>query len=458
MKYSMRRREFLKSSALLTAGLAFPALVARAGGQKRRPRRPAAGSRLNVGLVGFGTIAHATTPNFLADDRVQIVAVADPVSELPHYGYSGEHTGGRLKGQRVVEEYYAQQAKGGYKGCRVYEDFREMIAREDLDAIVINTPDHWHCAVAVHAARHGLHVYGQKPLALTVGEGRRIADEVKANGIVWQTGSQQRSTEYFRMACEFVRNGRLGQVKGIKVELPGDHKNWSGLADRKLPEPVPAELNYDLWLGPAPERPYTPALQQLNWRHNYDFSGGMITDWGAHHLDIVQWALGMDGSGPTRIEIRKVTLPAPTELYNTATDFDFDVIYASGVRVNVTNNQDRTNGITFEGEDGRSLFVNRDKIETTPKELIREKIKAGEVRLYESRLHERNFADAIYNGTEPITPIEVGHRSITISHLANIAIRLGRSSLDWNPVTEKFINDPVADGMLVRPMRQAYAV
>lgn len=458
MKYPIQRRDFIKSSALLAAGLSLPGLTSCVSPRTRTARRPAAGSRLNVGLVGFGTIAHATTPNFLADERVKIVAVADPVSELPNYGYSGEHTGGRLKGKRVVEEYYAQQAKGGYTGCKVYEDFREMIAREDLDAIVINTPDHWHCAVAVHAARKGIHVYGQKPLALTVGEGRRIADEVKAGGIVWQTGSQQRSTEYFRMACEFVRNGRLGRVKSIKIELPGDHKNWSGLADRKQPEQAPPELNYDLWLGPAPDRPYVPALLQLNWRHNYDFSGGMITDWGAHHLDIVQWALGMDASGPARVEIRNVTLPPATDLYNTATDFDFDVIYANGVRVNVTNNKDRTNGIRFEGEDGRSLFVNRDKIETTPKELIRQRIKDDEIRLYESRLHERNFVDAIYNGTEPITPIEVGHRSITIAHLANIAIRLGRSSLDWNPVAEKFVNDTQADAMLHRPMRKPYAV
>ena len=458
MKYSMQRRDFIKSSAVLAAGLAIPALTSCTSLRTRGARRPAAGSRLNVGLVGFGTIAHATTPNFLADERVQIVAMADPVSELPSYGYSGEHTGGRLKGKRVVEEYYAQQAKGGYTGCKVYEDFRDMFEREDLDAIVINTPDHWHCAVAVHAARRGLHIYGQKPLALTVGEGRRIADEVKANGIVWQTGSQQRSSEYFRMACEFVRNGRLGRISNIKVELPGDHKNWSGLADRKRPEKVPAELNYDLWLGPAPERPYTPALLQLNWRHNYDFSGGMVTDWGAHHLDIVQWALGMDGSGPARVEIRKVTLPAATDLYNTATDFDFDVIYANGVRVNVTNNKDRTNGIRFEGDGGRSLFVNRDKIETTPKELIRERIKPGEVRLPESRLHERNFADAIYNGTEPITPIEVGHRSITVAHLANVAIRLGRSSLDWNPAAEQFTGDDQANAMLHRPMRKPYAV
>ncbi len=456
MKRSMHRRDFIKSSALLAAGLALPALTSCAALPSRPARRPGAGSRLSVGLVGFGTIAHSTTPNFLADERVQIVAVADPVSELPNYSYAGELHGGRLVGQRIVEKYYAQQKKGGYAGCKVYEDFREMFAREDLDAVVINTPDHWHCAVAVHAARRGLHIYGQKPLALTVGEGRRIADEVKAHGIVWQTGSQQRSSTYFRMASEFVRNGRLGRITGIKVGIPGGHTDWSKLASRNRPEKVPKELNYDLWLGPAPERPYVPALLQLNWRHNYAFSGGMITDWGAHHLDIVQWALGMDGSGPARVEIRHVTLPAATELYNTATDFDFDAIYANGVRVNVSNKH--PNGILFEGEHGRSLFVSRDKIETTPKELIRDKIKESEIRLYESRLHERNFADCIYNQTETITPIETGHRSITTSHLANIAIRLGRSSLDWNPVTEQFTGDDQANAMLHRPMRSRYAV
>ena len=456
MKRSMQRREFLKSSALLAAGLTLPGLTARAAEPARVAKRPAPGSRLNVGLIGFGTIAHATTPNFLSDPRVQIVAVADPVSELPNYGYAGEYTGGRLKGKRLVEEYYAQDAKGGYKGCKVYEDFREMLAKEDLDAVVINTPDHWHCAVAVHAARRGLHIYGQKPLALTVGEGRRIADEVKANGIVWQTGSQQRSAVYFRTACEFIRNGRIGKLKSIKVTIPGGHKNWSQLAGRKTPEKVPAELNYDLWLGPAPERPYTPALQQLNWRHNYAFSGGMVTDWGAHHLDIVQWALGMDGTGPKRIEVRSANVPAATEVYNTATDFNFDAIYANGLRVNVAN--DQNNGILFEGEDGRTVFVNRETFETTPKDLRREKIKENEIHLYESNLHERNFVDCIYEKREPIAPIEVGHRSITIAHLANVAIRLGRPALDWDPVAEKFVGDDAANAMLQRPMRAAYAV
>jgi len=228
------------------------------------------------------------------------------------------------------------------------------------------------------------------------------------------------------------------------------------LADRKAEEKVPAGVNYDLWLGPAPERPYIPALFQLNWRHNYAFSGGMVTDWGAHHLDIVQWALGMDGSGPVRIEVRSARLPPEGDVYNTATDFDFDAIYANGVRVNVAN--DSKDGITFEGEGGRSLFVNRDKVETTPKELIRDRIKDGEIRLYESRLHERNFVDCIYSGAETITPIEVGHRSISVSHLGNIAIRLGRSALDWDPVKERFINDAQADAMLHRPMRAPYAI
>jgi predicted dehydrogenase len=456
MKRSMHRRDFIKRSALLAAGFAVPALTSCTTPEARNPQRPGPGSRLNLGLVGFGTIAHSTAPNFLADPRVQIVAVADPVAELGNYGYEGELPGGRLVGQRIVEEYYGQQTKNGYKGCKAYEDFREMLAREDLDAIMISTPDHWHCAVAVHAARRKLHIYGQKPLALTIGEGRRMADEVKANGIVWQTGSQQRSDVYFRTACEFIRNGRIGRVTGIKVGIPGGHSDWSRLAARTQPEKVPTGVNYDLWLGPAPERPYVPALFQLNWRHNYAFSGGMITDWGAHHLDIVQWALGLDGGGPVRVEIRHAELPPESALYNTAPDFEFDAVYANGVRANVSNHH--PNGIRFEGEDGRAVFVNRDGLETTPKELRREKIQAGEIHLYESHLHERNFVDCIYTKKETITPIEVGHRSITTSHLANIAIRLGRPSLDWDPATERITGDAQASALLQRPMRKSYAV
>jgi predicted dehydrogenase len=460
MRRSIPRREFLKNSAILAAGLSLPLLSGCAASTRvkagKAPGRPGPADRINLGVVGFGTIAHDTIVNFLGDPRVQVVAVADPVRELGNYGYKGDRTGGRLAGQRRVEAHYAAQAGRAYKGCRVYEDFRDMFDREDLDGIVINTPDHWHCAIAIHAARRGLHIYGQKPLALTVGEGRRMAQEVAAAGITWQTGSQQRSSVYFRMACEFVRNGRIGKLKSVRVGLPGGHVDWSLLASRQKPEKVPAGLNHDLWLGPAAERPYIPALQQMNWRNNFAFSGGMITDWGAHHLDILQWALDMDSSGPVRIEINSAVLPPADAVYNTVPDFDFDLVYATGLRVNVSNRHE--NGLLFEGEDGRTIFVRRDLIETTPEDLRRQRIEDGEIRLYESRLHERNFVDCIYSNTPTITPVEVSHRAISIAHMANIAIRLGRSSLDWSPSTEQFVDDEAANKMLTRPMRRRYAV
>lgn len=458
MQTPMNRREFLTKSALAAAaGFTLPALTSCVTPARSRVRRPAPSNRVNLGVIGYGTIAFSTVPNFLADPRVQIVAVADPVSDLPNYGYQGEKRGGRLVGQRDIERYYSENKEGGpYKGCRVYEDFREMLDREDLDAVYIATPDHWHCAAALIAARRGKHIYSQKPLALTVEEGRRMARVVEETGITFQTGSQQRSDIHFRMACEFVRNGRLGNLKGIRIGFGSGHKDWSKLGDRKQPEPVPPELNWDLWLGPAPQRAYCPAVLQLNWRHNFDYSGGFLTDWGAHHLDITQWALGMDDSGPVAIENVVATLPAPTDLYNTATAFDFDAVYANGVRANVSN-QNR-NGVLFEGEDGKSIFVTRGRLEMNPKELVRQKIGPDEIHLYESKLHERNFVNCIYDGRPTITPCEVGHRSITIAHLANIAIRLGRSSLRWDPAAERFVGDAAANRMLARPMRRPYAV
>lgn len=456
MKTAMNRRDFLKTSAAAAAaGLVLPGMTSCVS--VPRVRRPAPSERINMAMIGFGTIAHSSCMNFLGDARVQMVAVADPVSDLPNYGYKGELRGGRLVGKKKIEDYYAQQAPGGkFRGVNVYEDFREMLDKEDLDAVYIATPDHWHCAVAVLAARKGKHIYGQKPLALTVGEGRRIADVVKSTGITWQTGSQQRSSVHFRTACEYVRNGRLGKLQKVTVGLPGGHTNWSTLADRKQPETPPKELNYDLWLGPAPQRPYAPALLQLNWRHNWDFSGGMITDWGAHHLDIVQWALDMDNSGPIAIENVVATLPPQTDLYNTPPNYAFDIVYANGLRVSVSDKHPE--GIRFDGENGKSIFVKRDRLVFTPDTLAQEKIRENEIRLYESKVQEWNFVDRVYDARPPISPPESSHRAITISHLANIAIRLGRSSVRWNPATERFVNDSAADQFLTRPMRRQYAV
>lgn len=443
---------------MTAAGWALSSLTSCAGASVARVRRPKPSDRINIGVIGFGTIAHGSVMNFLSDARAQVVAVADPVSDLPHYGYQGQLRGGRLVGQKKVEEYYAQYAPGGtFRGCRVYEDFRVMIDKEDLDAVYIATPDHWHCAVAVIAAGKGLHIYGQKPLAVTVEEGQRIVGAVRKAGITWQTGSQQRSSVYFRTACEYIRNGRLGKLQRITVGLPDKgHNDWSKLASRKQPEPTPKEVNFDLWLGPAPERPYSPALLPLNWRHNWDFSGGSVTDWGAHHFDIVQWALGLDDSGPVLIENVVAKLPPQSDLYNTPTSYSFEVVYANGVRVFVSSAAEE--GILFEGEGDKSIFVKRDRIEIKPESLRKERIRDDEIRLYESKMQEWNFIDCVYSGKPTICPADVSHRAITISHLANIAIRLGRSSVRWNPATERFVDDVAADRMLSRPMRKAYAV
>lgn len=455
----MHRREFLKTSAAVAAaGLSLSSLASCAGPSVARVRRPKPSDRINVGVIGYGTIAHHTIMNFLGDERVQVVAVADPVSDMPNYGYKGELRGGRLVGQRKIESHYAQQTTGGkFSGCRVYEDFRVMLEREDIDAVYLATPDHWHCAAAIIAARKGKHIYGQKPLAVTIEEGQRIARAVTSAGVTWQTGSQQRSSAFFRTAAEYVRNGRLGKLRRITIGLPDKgHNDWSGLASRKSPESAPKEVNFDLWLGPAPERPYSPALTPLNWRHNWDFSGGSVTDWGAHHFDIVQWALGMDDSGPVRIENVVAKLPPQSDLYNTPTSYSFEVVYANDVRVFVSSAAEE--GILFEGEDDKSIFVKRSRIEIKPDSLRLQKIREDEIRLYQSVVHEWNFLDCIYSGKPAICTADISHRALTISHLANIAIRLGRSSVRWNPATERFVDDLAADRMISRPMRKAYAV
>jgi predicted dehydrogenase len=450
----LSRRSFVKIGTAATAALTFPTIIpATALG---KGGRPAPSERIHLACLGYGTIAYTTVPSFLNDERVQVVAVADPARDLPYYGYEGELRGGREVGKKVVEDFYAQQKTGGYKGCKTYEDFREMFDKEDIDAVNVSTPDHWHAYLAIYAARKGKHIYGQKPLALTVGEGRRMSDEVAKAGVTWQTGSQQRSMIYFRMACEFIRNQRLGKLQSIKVGLPGGHRDFTKQAAKKAPEAPPEGFNFDLWLGPAAKHDYCPALLPLNWRYNWDFSGGMITDWGAHHVDILQWALDKDASGPVKLENITAELPAQTDLYNVPTAFSFDIVYADGARAHVSNAYE--NGLMFEGEGGKTLFTSREKIVSTPPELLKDKIRDNEIRLYESTHHERNFVDHIYDGKPTVAPVETAHRSISICHLANIAIRLGRKSLAWDPVKEQVPGDDEANKLLVRAMRAPYTI
>ena len=448
-KATVSRRKFLAASA---ATIAFPTIIpssAIGSGD-----RPAPSNRINVAAIGFGTIAFTTVPNFLNNEGVQVVAVSDVNRKSGNYGYQGEKEGGRLVGMQVINEHYANSTGLlNYRGCRAYEDFRELIDNEDIDAVNISTPDHWHAVMAVYCANRKIHVYGQKPLAVTVAEGRAMAKAIAKNKVIFQTGSQQRSESQFREAVEFVRNKRIGNLKHIDIKIPGGHSNWNQMGDRKAPETIPTGLNYDLWEGPAPHREYRPALLPLNWRHNFDYSGGMITDWGAHHVDIAQWAMDMDNSGPVQIDIHHATLPNGSDLYNTATAFSFTCTYENGVTMTVRDNGGEPNGITFHGDEDKKIMVRRGSITMDPPELRRERIQDSEIRAYKSSDHVGNFVDCIKSGKQPVAPVEAAHRTISICHLANIAIRLGRKTLKWDPKRERIIGDKEANKYLSRPMR-----
>lgn len=407
-----------------------------------------------MACIGFGTIAHATAMSFLGDERIQMVAVCDVHQRGKNYGYSGELEGGRDYGVERVNQHY------GNADCKGYEDFREVLARADIDALNISTPDHWHAVMAIEGAKAGKHIYGQKPLSLTIAQGRAMSDAVAKAGITWQTGSQQRSSEHFRRGCELVRNGYLGKVKTVRVRLPGGHTDWSLLAAQQDPAPVPAGFNWDLWQGPAPERAYRPAFHPLNWRHNFDYSGGMVSDWGAHHFDIAQWALGMDHSGPVRFFHPKATLPPAGSIYNTATEFHFEAEYENGITMIVDSGGKEigTGGVTFEGEDGKWIEVARGVLKASSEELRRTRLGPNDTALYKSAQHERNFVDCIYSGEPTIAPVEVSHRSITIAHIANILFRLGKSGLQWDPKTERFSGDDEANAAIARPMRAPWRI
>ena len=316
----------------------------------------------------------------------------------------------------------------------------------------ICTPDHWHAIPVIEACRAKKDIYCQKPLSLTIAEGRAMSSAVAKSGVVFQTGSQQRSDRHFRHACELVRNGRIGKLKTVRVGLPGGRPDFAKVGDRKAPEPVPAGFEYDRWLGPAPQAPYTPARCHVDFRWIYDYSGGQVTDWGGHHPDCAQWGMGTELTGPIEIRNAKAKFD-PDPLWNTATEFSFEAVYENGVTMIISSAE--RGGVTWEGTEGK-VWANRGKCETEPRGLVESKIGPGEIHLYESENHFRNFIDCVLSRGPTAAPVEVAHRSITICHLGNIALRLGRDRLRWDPRTEKIIDDAEATAMLNRPYRDPW--
>ena len=417
---------------------AFPAIVPSSVFGQNAPS-----NRMGVGLIGNGLMMRSHQRKMVRSEGAQVLAVCDVDRE-------------RLeKAKAEVESGYEKQGGGAYKGCAAYHEFEELLARDDIDAVFIATPDHWHAPIAVMAMRRGKDVYVQKPMTLTIREGRIMSDTARQYGRVLQVGSQQRSESQFRQAVRIVRNGLIGKV----------HTIYTGLGQFSPPatlpeEPIPEGFDYDRWLGPTPWYPYNRERVKGDygggWRRFWDYGSRKNGDWGAHHFDIIQWALGMDDSGPVEF----VPKGYKDEPYQTH-------IYADGAKVLRDHPTKNGQMIQFIGEKGEVLVSRGGKLETTPAELKKtdfgpeaetlSDVPAGYkgVWVYVSNNHEDNWLECIIARKQPICHAEIGHRTATICHLSGIAERLKRP-LRWDPVKEEIIGDPEASRWMDRPRRTPY--
>jgi myo-inositol 2-dehydrogenase / D-chiro-inositol 1-dehydrogenase len=443
------RRNFIKSAVAAAAGvIAVPTIIpscARGGKGRIAPS-----DKVRVALLGCGNQGGWDIIEFAKDERVQVVALCDVNRES--LGYWSGSAGGLDVIERRVNNFYAEKNGKPFKGLRLKEDFRDILAMSDVDAVEVALPDHWHSIPVIMAAKAGKAIYCQKPLSLTIPEGRAMSDAVKKYKVVFQTGSQQRSDENFRIVCELVRNGKLGKVHTVSCGLPGGVPDFGKNKDQTEPVPVPAGFNYDFWLGPAPEAPYSPARTGVNFRWNLDYSGGQITDWGGHHPDIAQWGMGTEHTGPVKIASPDVEW-AQHPVWNTATRYHVEAHFSEGFKMIVSSNAGH-GGVRFEGEDGRWAWADRGKHELS--ENLRD-VATGDnnIRLVKSDNHFRNFIDCVYSGEETVAPVEAAHRSITIAHLGNISMLLNQE-LEWDPKAERFVNNTVANALLDRPMRDPW--
>ncbi len=422
------RRRFLKNVTGVTAGaIAFPYIIPSSALGKDGNVAPS--SRIVMGAIGVGSMGTGDMRGFMRKNEVQMVAVCD---------VDNSH---RDKAKKFVDEKY------GNSDCGTYLDFRELIDRGDLDAVLLAMPDQWHSIPAVTAARAGLDIHAQKPLARTIHEGRAICNAVQRYGRVWQTGSQQRSERNFHRACELVRNGRIGKIHKVEVGLP-----TGGTSDNKPIQPVPEGLDWDFWLGPAPWVPFR-GICHWDWRWIMDYSGGQLTDWAGHHIDIAHWGLGLGRTGPVEIEGRGVY---PKDgIYDVPYEYKFTCKYANGLTMDVANNKQLAQGAKWYGESGKWIYVKRGKLEANPPSVLKEVIGPDEINLHRSRDHKQNFLDCMKSRKETIAPAEIGHRSISVALLGEIAM-LTERKLRWDPEKEVFLNDDGANRMLSRPMRSPW--
>lgn len=417
-----RRRFLAVSAAAATAGALGPqwfATCPSALGDEPRSKN----DRLVMGAIGVG--GQGTHIAREAARFGDIVAVCD------------------------VDRQHAEQAREKFGGkAEIFADYRKLVERPDIQAVTVGTPDHWHTAVCLAALRAGKDVYCEKPLTLTISEGKLLVKTVAETGRVLQVGTQQRSDDRFRLACELVLNGRIGKLRQVTVTLPD-----SPAGGPFARQPVPPHLDWDFWLGQAPLVDYMPERCHHLFRWWYEYSGGTMTDWGAHHMDIAHWGMGIESSGPLTVEGRG-TLPNIPDGYNTPNQFTVDFTYPNDVKLHVNIGD---NGVLFEGDQGR-VYVNRGRITGKPVEELKENpLPANGIKLPVSDDHMGNFVSCVRSREKPVSDVVSQHRAVSACHLANISLRLGRK-LSWDAQREQFVGDSEADSMLSRAQRAPYLV
>jgi predicted dehydrogenase len=420
------RRQFLSQSAAIAAAPLFVPAAALG-----RAAKAAAGERIVMGVIGTGGQGGGLTGRFAGEKDVEVVAVCD-VDE------------GHLRQGKAVAE------KRGGKRVSAYKDFRDLIAHKGLDAVIVATPDHWHALATIAACKAGLDVYCEKPLANSIGEGRAICRAAKEHKRVVQTGSHERSGPNARFACEVVRNGHIGKLKTVRINLPCDDGHHKEARKRGLgkPQAPPRELDYDFWLGHTAKVPYIPERVHFNWRWVLAYGGGEMTDRGAHVIDLGQLGAGLDDTGPVEIEAKGVQ--QKDCMYDVFWDYTFTNRYANGVELIGSTKGPR--GVRFEGTDGWVfIHVHGAKLEASSPDLLKLKADDFKVKLGRARSHIRNFLDSVRSREQPFAAAEIGHRTASVCHLNNIAMRLGRK-LVWDPARERF-EDAEANKLITPPMR-----
>jgi predicted dehydrogenase len=437
---NLTRRTFLRNSigAITGAALLSPAMVPASVFGANAPS-----NRITIGMIGMGRQAYySNVKSFLSFPDVQVVAVCDADAW-------------RLEnGRNAVEQHYAKgQPSGAFKGCAVYRDFRDLLERADIDAVMISTPDHWHVPMAIAAARAGKDVSCEKPLTLCIAEGRVLSDTVRRYNQVFRTDSEIRSLACFQRACELVLNGRIGKLHTIRTGVPAG--DVAGPAEPTMP--VPEELDYEMWLGPAPSVPYTEnrvhprhSYERPGWMRVRDYCEGMVTNWGAHLNDIAQWGNGTERTGP--IEIEGTGRYPEDGLWNVLLSFEIQYKYASGVRLiyNVSRPY-----IRFEGSEGWvEADYDKRSLNAQPESVLNSSLGANDIHL-PLKDEKRDFIDAVKSRGRTLADAEVGHRTTSLCQIGHIAIQMGRK-LTWEPEMERFVHDGAANRLLTRPRRSPW--